>query len=176
MANGKSVVVTAYGHEKTVDRIAVSLFDKSDTERYGDNNDSNAATYCHNINGLELKGDSWVFAKIIPENSQFTLDSFLPMKFDIILKLSDLDYQKVQREIDSQVLAKAMKGESEAIQEKVFSNMSKRAAQMLKEDMEYMGPIPVKDAMDAQEKILMVIHHLEDTGEIVTNYSGGTIR
>ena len=173
MAIGKSVVITTYGHEKAIDRIAVSLFDKSESGYYGYNNESNAQTYCDTINSLELKGDSWIFAKIISENTQFSLDEFLPMTFGLILKLDDKSIQKVMREVDSQELAKALKGESEAIQEKIFRNMSKNAAQMLKEDMEYMGPARIKDVKAAQEKIQNVIRHLEQTGEIVISYSQG---
>ena len=74
--------------------------------------------------------------------------------------------------VDRRELAKALKGETEAIQEKIFNNMSKRAVQMIKEDMEVIGPIPKKDIKEAQEKIAAIIHHLEDTGVIVINYSG----
>ena len=58
------------------------------------------------------------------------------------------------------------------VQEKIFKNMSKRAATMLKEDMEYMGPIRLKDVEEAQQKIVSIIRHLEDTGEIVIARSG----
>jgi hypothetical protein len=174
MAKGRSVVVTAYGHERKIDRIAVSLFDEPSTGYgyIGQENDSNAKTYCGNINSLELKGDSWVFAKVVPENTQLALEAFIPEKFDLILKLDDRSIQKVMREIDSQDLVKAMKGENEAIQEKIFRNMSNRAGSMLKEDMGFMGPIRKQDVWEAQLKILGVIHHLEDVGEIVIDYTG----
>ena len=175
MAGRESIVITAYGHEKTIDKIAVSLFDEPDTAYgyYNRDNESNAKMYCNTINNLELKGDSWVFAKIIPANTQLTLDTFIPGKFDIILELDDRSLQKVLREIDSRELAMALKGENEAMHEKVFRNMSKRAAQMFKEDMEYMGPVRKQDVKEAQEKILTIIHHLEDTGEIVISYYPG---
>ena len=173
MASGKTVVVTTYGHEKTIDKIAVSMFDKSESGYYGSTNDSNAQTYCDTINSLELKGDLWIFAKIISENTQFSLDEFLPMTFDLLLRLDDKAIQKVMREVDSQELAKALKGESEAVQERIFSNMSKNAAQMLKEDMKYMGPIRIRDVKKAQEKIQYIIRHLEQMGEIVISYSRG---
>jgi hypothetical protein len=177
MAKGKSIVITAYGHEKTIDKISVSLFDESDTGYgyYNQDNILNAQKYCTTINGLELKGDSWVFAKVVSENTQFALDTFIPVNFDLILKLDDRSMEKVMREVDSQELAMALKGESEAIHEKVFRNMSKRAAQMLKEDMEYMGPIRIQDVKEAQKIIIMIIHHLEDVGEIVISYPGETM-
>ena len=176
MATGKSVVITAYGHEKTIDKIAVSLFDRSESGYYRSYNESNAETYCDTINSLGLKGDSWVFAKIISENMPFSLDAFLPITFNLVLRLDDRSIQKVMREVDSQELAKALKGESEEVQERFFCNMSKNAAQMLKEDMEYMGPVRIKDVKEAQEMILAVIRHLEQTGEIDVSFSqGGTI-
>ena len=177
MARGKSVVITAYGHEKSINKIAVSLFDEPDTAYgyYNRDNESNAKMYCDTINNLELKGDTWVFAKIIPANTQFTLDTFIPGKFNLILELDDRSLQKVLREVDAQELAIAIKHENEAIQEKVFRNMSKRASTMLKEDMEFVGPMRTQDTRKAQEKIVSIIHHLEEVGEIVINYPGGTI-
>jgi flagellar motor switch protein FliG len=76
------------------------------------------------------------------------------------------------REVDSQELAKALKSVDTEVQDKIFRNMSKRAAGMLKEDMEYMGPIRLKDVEEAQQKIVSIIRHLEDTGEIVVARSG----
>ena len=170
MARGKSIVITAYGHEKTLDKIAVSLFDDS-----GNHDDENAKTYCDTINNLELKGESWVIAKIVSENNQFTLDNFLPITFDLILQLDDRSLEKVLREVDARDLAVAIKHGSMAIQEKVFRNMSMRASSMLKEDMEFMGPMRTQDIRAAQERILSIIHHLEYTGEIVINHPGETI-
>jgi flagellar motor switch protein FliG len=92
--------------------------------------------------------------------------------FEDIVLLSDRDIQKVMREVDSQELSKALKSVEMEVQEKIFKNMSKRAATMLKEDMEYMGPIRLKDVEEAQQKIVSIIRHLEDTGEIVIARSG----
>jgi flagellar motor switch protein FliG len=76
------------------------------------------------------------------------------------------------REVDSQELAKALKSVDSEVQDKIFKNMSKRAASMLKEDMEYMGPVRLKDVEEAQQKIVSIIRHLEDTGEIVVARAG----
>ncbi|MDR1931383.1 MAG: hypothetical protein LBQ57_01035 [Spirochaetales bacterium] len=164
MSNKKSIVVTVYGHNKTIDRLAVSSFD---------NNDSNAETYCNTINLLELKGDTWVFAKQISENTQYSVNTFFPLKFDVITALDDRAIQKILREVDSRDIVTALKGENEAIQEKIFHNMSKRAVQMVKEDMEYMGPVRITDVKKSQEKFLNIIRCLEQTGEIVIAYSKG---
>jgi len=166
MTKGKSIVITAYGHEKTIDRIAVSLFDEIDAG-YTNLDDRNAKTYCDTVNNLELKGDSWVIAKIVSENNQYTLDNFLHVTFDLILKLDDRSLQKVLREIRDYDLAIAIKSENEEIREKVFRNMSKRASLMLKENLEILGPMRAQDIRAAQERILNIIYELERRGEIV---------
>jgi flagellar motor switch protein FliG len=89
-----------------------------------------------------------------------------------IVMLDDRAIQKVLREVDSQELAKALKPVDSDVKEKIFRNLSKRAAGMLQEDMEYMGPIRRIDAEDAQWKIVSIIRHLEETGEIVVARSG----
>jgi flagellar motor switch protein FliG len=70
------------------------------------------------------------------------------------------------REIDTGELSKALRGAAEPIKERIFNNMSARAAAMLKEDMEYMGPIPLWDVKAAQEKIANLIRRLAESGEI----------
>ncbi|MCL2184686.1 MAG: flagellar motor switch protein FliG [Treponema sp.] len=92
--------------------------------------------------------------------------------FEDIVMLDDKAIQKVMREVDSQELAKALKSVDSEVQDKIFKNMSKRAASMLKEDMEYMGPVRLKDVEEAQQKIVSIIRHLEDTGEIVVARAG----
>jgi len=87
--------------------------------------------------------------------------------FEDIVMLDDRSIQKVLREVDSGELAKALKSVDEEVQDKVFRNMSKRAAGMLKEDMEFMGPIRVKDVEEAQQKIVSIIRKLEEAGEII---------
>jgi len=92
--------------------------------------------------------------------------------FEDIVMLDDRAVQKVMREVDSQELAKALKSVDSEVQDKIFKNMSKRAASILKEDMEYMGPVRLKDVEEAQQKIVSIIRHLEDTGEIVVARAG----
>jgi flagellar motor switch protein FliG len=92
--------------------------------------------------------------------------------FEDIVLLGDRDIQKVLREVDSQELSKALKSVDTEVQDKIFRNMSKRAASMLKEDMEFMGPIRLKDVEESQQKIVSIIRHLEDTGEIVIARAG----
>ena len=87
--------------------------------------------------------------------------------FEDIVKLDESAIQKILHTIDAQELAKALKSVGTEVQDKIFKNMSKHAAAMLKKDMEFMGPIRVKDVKESQQKIVSIIRSLEDTGEIV---------
>ena len=93
--------------------------------------------------------------------------------FEDILKLDDRSIQLVRREVDTRDLAVALKGASEEVKEKIFKNMSKRAAQLLKDELEFMGPVRVKDVEEAQQKIINIIRRLEEAGEIVIARGGG---
>ncbi|MDR2192953.1 MAG: flagellar motor switch protein FliG [Treponema sp.] len=92
--------------------------------------------------------------------------------FEDIVMLDDKAIQKVMREVDGQELAKALKSVDQEVQDKIFRNMSKRAAGMLKEDMEFMGPVRLKDVEEAQQKIVSIIRRLEDAGDIVVARAG----
>lgn len=87
--------------------------------------------------------------------------------FDIITHLDDRAVQKILREVDQQDLAKALKGSTTDTQDKIFQNMSRRAGNILREDMEFMGPVRQADINEAQEKIIKIMIELEDNGEIV---------
>lgn len=92
--------------------------------------------------------------------------------FEDIVLLDDKSIQRVMREIDMQELAKALKAVDTDVQEKIFRNMSKRAAALLREDMEFMGPIRIKDVEEAQQKIVNTIRKLEEDGEIIVARAG----
>ncbi len=93
--------------------------------------------------------------------------------FEDIIALDDRSLQRILREVEMKDLALALKGASEELKEKFFRNMSKRAAQMLKEDMEYMGPVRVRDVEEAQQRIVNIVRQLEEAGEIVIARGGG---
>jgi len=92
--------------------------------------------------------------------------------FEDIVLLDDKAIQKTLRELDNQDLAKALKAVDTEVQEKIFRNMSKRAAALLREDMEFMGPIRLKDVEEAQQKIVNIIRKLEEEGEIIVARAG----
>ena len=93
--------------------------------------------------------------------------------FEDILLLDDRSIQRVLREVDNNDLAIALKGSNEDVQNAIFNNLSKRLAVMIKEDMDFMGPVRMKDVEEAQQKIVNIIRKLEDSSEIVISRGGG---
>lgn len=93
--------------------------------------------------------------------------------FDDITRLDDRSAQRVLREVDIRELAMALKGASDMAKDMVFKNMPKRAADMLREEIEFLGPVRAKDVEEAQQKVINVIRQLEDSGEIVVSRGGG---
>jgi flagellar motor switch protein FliG len=87
--------------------------------------------------------------------------------FEDLLTLDDRSIQQVLREVDSADLALALKGASEQVRDVLFRNLSKKAAETLREDIEFLGPVRLRHVEEAQRKIVEVIKRLEESGEIV---------
>jgi flagellar motor switch protein FliG len=92
--------------------------------------------------------------------------------FEDIIVLDDRSLQKVLRSVDSSELGIALKDATEELSEKFLRNLSKRAAQGLKDDMEFMGPVRKKDVEEAQQKIVNIVRQLEESGEIIIARGG----
>lgn len=97
------------------------------------------------------------------------------MEFEKLGEMADPFIQKILREIDSRDLAMALKGSSSKLQDKMCSNMSIRAAMLLKEDMDYMGPVRMDDVVCCQERILSIACRLAEAGEIIFPGGGVTV-
>ena len=93
--------------------------------------------------------------------------------FEDVLLVNDKGIQAVLKEVDNDELALALKSASEALQEKIFANMSARAATMVREDMEFMGPVRVSDVEQAQQRIVDIVRRLEEAGEVIISGRGG---
>ena len=93
--------------------------------------------------------------------------------FEDILLLDNKSIQRVLRDVDNNDLSISLKNVSEEVQNAIFTNLSKRLASMIKEEMEFMGPVRVKDVEEAQQKIVNIIRKLEDSGEIIISRGGG---
>ncbi|MCK9443566.1 MAG: flagellar motor switch protein FliG [Tissierellaceae bacterium] len=95
--------------------------------------------------------------------------------FEDITILDNRSIQRIIREIDNSQWAIALKGASEDVKELIFANMSKRLVEMIKEDIEFMGPVRIRDIEDAQQNVVNVIRKLEEEGEIITPRGGDEI-
>ncbi|MEX0776178.1 MAG: flagellar motor switch protein FliG [Phycisphaeraceae bacterium] len=93
--------------------------------------------------------------------------------FEDIKAVDDKGIQAVLKEVDNDELALALKTASDELKEKIFKNMSERASQLIKEDMEFMGPVRVSDVEAAQQRIVDIVRRLEDAGEIIISGRGG---
>ncbi len=93
--------------------------------------------------------------------------------FEDILLLDDRAIQRVLRDVENNDLSVALKNANEEVKNTIFNNVSKRLAVMIKEDMDFMGPVRMKDVEEAQQKIVNIIRKLEDAGEIVISRGGG---
>jgi len=94
--------------------------------------------------------------------------------FEDLIGIQDKDLQKVLREIDRKDLTLSLKITDEKLKEKIFANMSERAAELLKEELEYMGMVKLKEVEAAQARIIDVVKSLEESGEISLNLKGNS--
>ena len=93
--------------------------------------------------------------------------------FEDIISVNDKGIQAVLKEVENDELALALKTASEELQSKIFKNMSERAAAMIKENMEFMGPTRLSDVEAAQQRIVDIVRRLEETGEVIIAGRGG---
>jgi flagellar motor switch protein FliG len=93
--------------------------------------------------------------------------------FEDIINVNDKGIQSVLKEVDNDELALALKTASEGLQEKIFKNMSERASTMIRENMEFMGPVRLADVEAAQQRIVDIVRRLEESGDVVIAGRGG---
>ncbi len=92
--------------------------------------------------------------------------------FEDIITLDDASIQRVLREVEGKDLALALKGASEEVNGRIKKNLSRRAGEILQEDMDYMGPVRLREVEEAQQKIVGVVRRLDETGEIIISRGG----
>ncbi len=93
--------------------------------------------------------------------------------FEDIIHIDDKGMQRVMKEVDTKDLSMALKGATEVVQAKFLTNMSSRAAEGVREEMSFMGPVRLKDVEEVQQKIVDIIRRLEEDGEIIISGRGG---
>ncbi len=119
------------------------------------------------LNRVGRKTESEIMDKLSEEDAELAEEIKKRMfVFEDITKMGDRDLQQVLRQVESSQLATALKNMKEDVQAKVFNNMSKRAADMLREDMEYAGPVRLRDIEEAQQHIVNTIRGMIESGEI----------
>jgi flagellar motor switch protein FliG len=93
--------------------------------------------------------------------------------FENLLDLDDRGVQSLLREVQSEALIVALKGASEALREKIFKNMSQRAAEMLRDDLDAKGPVRISEVESEQKEILKIVRRMADEGQLVLGAKGG---
>jgi flagellar motor switch protein FliG len=93
--------------------------------------------------------------------------------FEDIMRVDGKGIQAVLKEVDNDELALALKTASEDLKNKIFGNMSERAAQLIKEDMQFMGPVKISDVEAAQQRVVDIVRRLEESGDVVIQGRGG---
>lgn len=126
------------------------------------------------MNRMDRSTEKVVMEKMEEEAPELADDiKRLMFVFDDIMLLDDRAIQMVMKGVDQKDIVLALKGATEAVKAKILKNMSTRAKQMILEDMEVMGPVRLKTAEEAQQKIINVVRRLEETGEIAVARGGG---
>ena len=128
------------------------------------------------LNRVDRTTEKTIIETLEVDNPELTEEiKRLMFVFEDIVMLDDRSLQMVLREVDGKDLSLALKATPKEVAAKVFKNMSSRAADMLKEEIEFMGPVKIRDVEEAQQKIVNVIRNLEDKGEIVVARGKGDV-
>lgn len=126
------------------------------------------------INNLEPSQESVIMDQIVNTDEQLgSRIQDLIFVFDNLLEIDDRSMQELLRQVASDKLLLAMKGADDAMKEKIFKNMSQRAAEMLKDDLESKGPVRISEVEGAQKEILQVARKLAEAGTIALGGKGG---
>ena len=126
------------------------------------------------LNSIDRTAEKAIMAELEERDPELADEiARLMFTFDDIVYVEDSGIQKALREVESKDLALALKGSGEDVSEKIFRNMSERAREMIKEEIEFMGPVRLKNVEEAQQKIVAVIRRLEEAGELIVEGRGG---
>jgi len=128
------------------------------------------------LNSVDRSTEKHIMEEL--ENQDASLSEEIRRRMFVFEDIVTLDSRSIQtfiREIDNSQWSIALKGASEEVKEVIYTNMSKRLVEMIKEDMEFMGPVRLKDIEEAQQGIVNIIRKLEDAGEIVTPRGGDEV-
>jgi len=120
------------------------------------------------LNRVDRTAEKQIFEALEPVNPQLAEElRRLMFTFDDLARLDDRSMQRLLKEVDQKDLARALKAASEAVASKIFANLSERAQTMLRQEIEYLGPVRLRDVEEAQSKIVRIVRALEEAGEVV---------
>jgi len=120
------------------------------------------------LNRIDRSAEKQVFESLEQTHAQLATDiRRLMFTFDDIVRLDDRSIQRVLMEVEQDDLARALKAAGEAVRAKIFENLSERAQTVLKQEIEYLGPVRLKDVEEAQMRIVQTIRALEAEGEVI---------
>jgi len=126
------------------------------------------------LNRADRSTEKGIIESLEEENPEIASEvKKLMFVFEDLALIDDRGIQQVLKEVEGKELALALKTASDELREQIFRNMSKRAVEGIKEDMEYMGPVRLKNVEEAQQAIVAVVRRLEDAGEIIISGRGG---
>ncbi|MES2692801.1 MAG: flagellar motor switch protein FliG [Verrucomicrobiota bacterium] len=128
------------------------------------------------LNKLDKETSKNLLARLEERNA--TLSSAIRKKlfsFEDLNRMQPADLQRVLREVDSANLAISMKSASETLRDKIYGAISKRAAESLKDELQMLGPVRLKDVETAQETIIQVVRRLEEEGQIALEGEGDSV-
>ena len=133
-----------------------------------------AKTIAEILNIIETTAEKNILQAIEAENAELAMEiKNLMFVFDDLILLDDRGVQRLLKEVETKDLAIAMKAASEEVKNKIFANVSERVAVLVKEEMEFMGPMRLSDVEAAQQRIVETVRRLEDEGQIVVAGRGG---
>jgi flagellar motor switch protein FliG len=126
------------------------------------------------LNLVETSAEKGIMETLESENPDLASEiKNLMFVFEDIILLDNRSIQRILKEVETKDLAIALKAASEEVKEKIFSNISERVAAMIKEEMEFMGPMRLSDVEAVQQKIVEVIRRLQEEGQIIITGRGG---
>jgi len=120
------------------------------------------------LNMVGQRFEKHILTGISRENPNIAVEiKNLMFTFEDLISMDDRTIQRILKEVDNRDLAMALKATSEELKKKILNNMSKRASEMIEEELGYMGPVRLREVEEVQQKIIDVIRRLEDEGEVV---------
>lgn len=126
------------------------------------------------LNSVDRGTEKYILETLEIQNAELVEEIRKKMfVFEDIVNLDSVGIQRFIREVDNNDLAVALKGATDEVKEMIFANMSKRMSEMLREDMDFMGPVRLRDVEEAQQKIVNIIRKLEEANEIIIARGGG---